>query len=453
MDSKRVLWIGEVGRWPADWPACPPAWNVEFSPPGPALERLSQADCDAVVLEFPAAGWTPDELLERAQRLAPGVPALILDPRATLADAVRLGRLGACLFLESGERAASSIAAAMEERGARLRAEGPPEEPWRSRLLGDSHPMRQVCHAIRMLGVRRATVLLTGETGVGKEIAGRALHMAGPRARGPFVAVNCGAIPETLLEDELFGHVRGAFTGALQSRVGRLEQAHGGVLFLDEVGDMPMALQPKLLRVLQEREFQRLGGSESVRVDIRVVAATNCDLMERIAQGRFREDLYYRLSVAPIHIPPLRERREDIPALAAHFVEKVCRTEELPIKQLTPEAVARLSAFAWPGNVRQLESAVEMAVAMAGQRAVLTHADFPLPQPRGAGPLCELPFVSIPEDGLDYEQTMAEIERGILEQALRKTGGNKKAAADMLRLKRTTLSAKVRSLEGLSVCN
>ena len=406
-----------------------------------------------MVLEFPAAGWTPDELLERAQRLAPGVPALILDPRATLADAARLGRLGAWLFLESGERAASLIAAAMEERGVRLRAEGPQEEPWRSRLLGDSHPMRQVCHAIRMLAVRRATVLLTGETGVGKEIAGRALHMAGPRARGPFVAVNCGAIPEALLEDELFGHVRGAFTGALQSRVGRFEQAHSGVLFLDEVGDMPMALQPKLLRVLQEREFQRLGGSESVRVDIRVVAATNCDLMERIAQGRFREDLYYRLSVAPIYIPPLRERREDIPALAAHFMEKVCRAEDLPIKRLTPEALARLSAFAWPGNVRQLESAVETAVAMAGHRAVLTHADFPLPQPRGTAPLCELPFVSIPEDGLDYEQTMAEIERGILEQALRKTGGNKKAAADMLRLKRTTLSAKVRSLEGTPVCN
>jgi DNA-binding NtrC family response regulator len=313
--------------------------------------------------------------------------------------------------------------------------------------------MRQVCHAIRMLGGRRATVLLTGETGVGKEIASRALHMAGPRARGPFVAVNCGAIPETLLEDELFGHVRGAFTGAVQARVGRFEQAHGGVLFLDEIGDMPLALQPKLLRVLQEREFQRLGSSDSVRVDIRVIAASNCDLMERIAGGLFREDLYYRLCVAPIHIPPLRERREDIPALAAHFVEKVCRAEDLPGKRLVPEAVERLCAFSWPGNVRQLESAVEMAVAMSGDRAVLTPADFPLPEPRALAASSELLSVFIPADGLDYEQTMAGIERGILEQALRKTGGNKKAAADMLRLKRTTLSAKVRSLEGMSVCN
>jgi DNA-binding NtrC family response regulator len=417
------------------------------------MERLPRAICDVMVLEFPAADWAPDELLERAQRLAPGVPALIRDPRATLADALRWGRLGAWQFLESGERAASLIAAAMEGSGARLRADGPAEEPWRGRLLGDSHPMRQVCHAIRMLGGRRATVLLTGETGVGKEIASRALHMAGPRARGPFVAVNCGAIPETLLEDELFGHVRGAFTGAVQARVGRFEQAHGGVLFLDEIGDMPLALQPKLLRVLQEREFQRLGSSDSVRVDIRVIAASNCDLMERIAGGLFREDLYYRLCVAPIHIPPLRERREDIPALAAHFVEKVCRAEDLPGKRLVPEAVERLCAFSWPGNVRQLESAVEMAVAMSGDRAVLTPADFPLPEPRALAASSELLSVFIPADGLDYEQTMAGIERGILEQALRKTGGNKKAAADMLRLKRTTLSAKVRSLEGMSVCN
>jgi len=453
MNLPRILWIGGALRWPAAWPACPPAWDIEFYPPRPALERLPHAAWDAMVLELPAAGWTSDELLELVQRLAPGVPALILDPRATLADAVRLGRLGAWQFLESGERAASLIAEAMEERRSRLRAENPGAQPWSNRLLGESYAMRQVCHAIQMLGPRRATVLLTGETGVGKEIAGRALHMAGPRARGPFVPVNCGAIPETLLEEELFGHVRGAFTGALQGRIGRFEQAHGGVLFLDEVGDMPLSLQPKLLRVLQEREFQRLGSSESVRVDIRVIAATNCDLTERIAQGRFREDLFYRLSVAPIHIPPLRERPDDIPGLAAHFVEKVCRAEDVPLKRLTPDTVERLRGFPWPGNVRQLENAVEMAVAMSGCRAALTQADFPLPLPPRTAALCNWPSVSIPEDGLDYEQTMAGIERGILGQALRKTGGNKKAAADMLRLKRTTLSAKVRSLEGMSVCN
>jgi len=325
-------------------------------------------------------------------------------------------------------------------------------EDWRRFLIGDSQPMRDVCHIIRLVGARRATVLITGETGSGKEMAARALHLAGPRGRGPFVAVNCTALPDNLLEDALFGHVRGAFTGAMQSRVGRFEQAHGGVLFLDEIGELPLELQPKLLRVLQEREFQRLGSSETIKVDVRIVAAANCDLLARIALGRFREDLYYRLNVAPIHMPPLRQRTEDIPALAAHFVEKVCRAEELPPKRIVPEAMDRLRQCPWPGNVRQLENAVEMAVALSGDRLLLTPADFPQPAPAPSrmaafpGP----PSVSVPDCGLDYESTVTEIERSILGQALRKTGGNKKAAAAMLRLKRTTLSAKVRSLESIA---
>jgi DNA-binding NtrC family response regulator len=307
--------------------------------------------------------------------------------------------------------------------------------------------MREVCQVIRLVGARRATVLITGETGAGKELAARALHMAGPRRHGPFIAVNCAAIPENLIEDELFGHVRGAFTGAIQSRIGRFEQAHGGVLFLDEIGELPLELQAKLLRVLQEREFQRLGGAETVRVDVRVIAAANCDLAERIAQNRFREDLYYRLNVVPIHMPSLRHRREDIPALAAHFVEKICRAEEIIPKIVSPEAFDRLCAYSWPGNVRQLENSVEMAVALSGDRAVLLPADFRLPdQPRSPSPSLAAPVFHLPDSGLDYERTVAEIERSILEQALQKTGGNKKAAAEMLGLKRTTLSAKVRSL-------
>jgi DNA-binding NtrC family response regulator len=314
--------------------------------------------------------------------------------------------------------------------------------------------MRDVCHIIRMVGARRATVLITGETGAGKEMAARALHMAGPRSRSPFVAVNCSALPENLLEDELFGHVRGAFTGATQNRVGRFEQAHGGVLFLDEIAELPHELQAKLLRVLQEREFQRLGSSETVRVDVRVVAAANCVLGERIAQERFREDLYYRLNVVPIHMPPLRDRREDIPALAAHFVEKVCRAEEVAPKRLSSEASDRLCARPWPGNVRQLENAVEMAVALSGDRSILTAADFPVAAGEPAGPavLPVGPCVSVPHSGLDFDLTLAGIERSILDQALRMTGGNKKAAADMLRLKRTTLSAKIRSLESVAAC-
>jgi transcriptional regulator with GAF, ATPase, and Fis domain len=320
-------------------------------------------------------------------------------------------------------------------------------EHWRRLLIGESHGMRQVCHVIEMVASRRATVLITGETGVGKDVAARALHLAGARARGPFVAVNCSALPENLLEDELFGHVRGAFTGAVQNRVGRFEQAHGGTLFLDEIGELAPELQAKLLRVLQEREFQRVGSSETVRVDIRVVAATNCDLAERIERGSFREDLYYRLNVVPIHIPPLRQRSGDIPALAACFVEKVCRAEQIPPKHFAPDALDLLRGYGWPGNVRQLENAVEMAVALSGDREILGRGDFPLPAPTRSQPAhSEKPCISVPDDGLDYERTLAGIERSILEQALRKTGGNKKAAAEMLGLKRTTLSAKVRSL-------
>jgi transcriptional regulator with GAF, ATPase, and Fis domain len=316
-------------------------------------------------------------------------------------------------------------------------------EDWHDLLIGNSLEMRQVGLIIQLVAERRATVLITGETGTGKEIAARALHMAGPRRRAAMVAVNCSAIPANLLEAELFGHVRGAFTGAVQSRIGRFEQAHNSTLFLDEIGDLPLELQAKLLRALQEREFQRLGSSDTVKVDVRVVAATNCELSRRVAEGRFREDLFYRLNVIPIRMPPLRQRFEDIPALAAHFVEKICRMERLPLKVVSPEAAAHLCGYSWPGNVRQLENAVEMAVALSGPRVVLGPSDFPLPQ---AGIETATP-ISVPECGLDFQSAVAQFERNILSQAIHKTGGNKKAAAEMLGLKRTTLSAKVRTLE------
>jgi DNA-binding NtrC family response regulator len=320
---------------------------------------------------------------------------------------------------------------------------------WESLLVGKSREMRRVYEIIRLVGGRRATVLITGETGTGKELAARALHLAGPRGGHPLVAVNCSALPENLLEAELFGHVRGAFTGALQNRIGRFEQAQGGTLLLDEIGELPPDLQAKLLRVLQEREFQRLGSSETIRADVRVVAATNCDLTAKIEQGRFREDLYYRLNVVPLAMPPLRQRADDIPLLANHFVEKICHAEAISAKHLSVTAMERLCAAPWPGNVRQLENAVEMAVALSGDRAELTANDFPFPLPRAEARerlSRGLPLISVPDAGLDYEETVAWVERSILEQTLRMTGGNKKAAAAMLRLKRTTLSAKVRSL-------
>jgi len=265
------------------------------------------------------------------------------------------------------------------------------------------------------------------------------------------VAVNCNALPENLIEAELFGHVKGAFTGAIHQRVGRFEQAHRGTLFLDEIGDLPLELQTKLLRVLQEREFQRIGSSETIPLDVRLIAATNVNLAAQVRRGRFREDLFYRLNVVPVSTPSLRERPEDIPLLARHFVEKICRIEEIPAPEVTPETLAHLQARAWPGNVRQLENAIEMAVAMSGGRAILEPSDFPPgAEATGTAAAVHVPAgapITVPEFGLDFEQTIGQIERQILEDTMRRTNGNKSAAASMLRLKRTTLAAKLRSLE------
>jgi transcriptional regulator with GAF, ATPase, and Fis domain len=324
-------------------------------------------------------------------------------------------------------------------------------EAWRQGLVGQSPQIQQIVEIIRLVAARRATVLITGESGTGKELAARALHLASPRRYASWVAVNCSALPEALIEAELFGYVRGAFTGALQSRVGRFEQAHGGTLFLDEIGELPLVLQAKILRVLQEREFQRLGSSETIRVDVRVVAATNCDLAARIEDGRFREDLYYRLNVVPLPMPALRHRKGDIPILARYLIGKICAAEGLPVKLLTTAALAQLQAETWPGNVRQLENALEMAIALSGDRLELTESDFP-PLENARSPEISSRLPRLPEAGLNYEETLVRIERSILEQALRRTGGNKKAAAEMLGLKRTTLAAKVRSLGGVALC-
>ena len=451
MASTQVLWISAEPALPADWPHHPAVWNIEIQPADVAIQTLTVAEYAAIVLDLPLPGWTAARLLETVQRTAPGVPVLIRDANASVGEAVQLAHLGIYQFLPAGELAFELIAQAIEDgqRGgpAGTTAQVDREE-WERMLVGGSREMRRLQHVIRLVASRRATVLITGETGTGKELGARALHMAGNRRSGPMVAVNCSALPESLLESELFGHVRGAFTGAFQNRVGRFEQAQGGTLFLDEIGELPMELQTKLLRVLQEREVQRLGSSETIKLDIRVVAATNCDLSRRIDEGRFREDLFYRLNVVPLEMPPLRKRREDVPLLAVHFVDRVCRAEGIPVKVLMRETIERLCDYSWPGNVRQLENMVEMAVALSGDRHTLAPADFPLPSPFAERLVAgRAPVVAVPDGGLDYEQTLAVIERSILEQALRKTGGNKKAAADMLRLKRTTLSAKVRSLE------
>jgi DNA-binding NtrC family response regulator len=420
--------------------------RVSLDSAAAAIEQLRASSVDAVVIEDPCLGsahdCTIEELLEELVQINRNVPIVICDEAASVADAVRYIRLGAYDVVSAGSDGTSIIEAAAEFHRSQ-RAADSSNEPWRRHLVGSSRAIMRTIEIIRLVGSRRSSVLITGETGTGKEMVARAIHLASPRAQQAIVAVNCNALPENLLEAELFGHVKGAFTGAVQHRVGRFEQAHKGTLFLDEVGDLPLDMQTKLLRFLQEREFQRVGSSETIRVDVRLIAATNVDLVQRIREGRFREDLYYRLNVVPIAAPPLRERLEDIPLLANHFVEKICRQEDIPIRRLSPETIERLKRCPWPGNVRQLENVVEMAVALSGTREILYPSDFPLhtaPRATSATPIATT----------DFEQTVGRIERQILEEALRKSHGNKTAAAEMLGLKRTTLAAKLKSLEAVA---
>jgi DNA-binding NtrC family response regulator len=313
-------------------------------------------------------------------------------------------------------------------------------------MIGVSRGMREVQSAIRMVADRNCSVLIEGETGTGKEVVAREIHVTGSRSRGPWVAVNCSAIPEPLLEAELFGYLRGAFTGAQQSRAGKFEAANHGTIFLDEIGDMPIGIQAKLLRVLQEREIERLGGNERVRLDIRVIAATNVDLAARVRDGRFRQDLYYRLNVFQITLPALRERQEDIAILARHFVKKVCSNERLPVKTLDRSALDRLMGQNWPGNVRELENTIETAVIMSRDRAVIFASDLRLNRP--AAPTQDgVRSLALPPEGMDYQRALEDFEVGLLTQALTRVRGNKTAAADLLGLKRTTLAAKMKALE------
>lgn len=419
--------------------------------------RNGAADC--VVVNGTPADIDPVEILETIQHVDPILPVVVCLESMTAGLAVRLVRTGAyhCFDrCEVTDELCATIKSAATQQSARewdLRAGRDATEPWRSILVGESRAMEAVAETIRLVGNRRCTVLISGETGTGKEMAARALHAAGQRARHQMVAFNCSALPENLLEAELFGHTKGAFTGAASARIGRVEQANKGTLFLDEIGDMPIDLQAKLLRVLQEREIQRLGSSDTVKVDVRVIAATNVDLEERVRQGRFREDLYYRLNVVPLPMPPLRKRSSDIPALVDHFIRKICAAENIPLKRTTPEAMSRLCAQPWPGNVRQLENTVEMAVAVSGDNETLVPRHFGLT----AGParifaIQNEPGSFIPADeSLDFETAVSRFELSMLQRALRSSGGNKTAAAERLGMKRTTLIMKMRSFENNGV--
>ena len=306
-------------------------------------------------------------------------------------------------------------------------------------IIGVSTAMEHLKDTIRTVASTQSTVLIYGESGTGKELVARAVHSCSPRATEPFVSINCGAFPETLLESELFGYVKGAFTGANQNKRGLFEVADRGTIFLDEIGEMNLSMQVKLLRVLQERCIRPVGGTQEVAIDVRVIAATNRDLERQVAENSFREDLYYRLNVIPITVPPLRERREDVPLLVNHFVKKYAKSAGRNITQVSSESLAQLSSYEWPGNVRQLENTIERAVAL--ETGELLHAQLPIERAKakaaaaGVGAdTVSVPSGAVLPDGMDMEKYVAEIERSLLKSALKQADGVQTRAADVLKI-------------------
>ncbi len=408
-----------------------------------------------ILIQLPIEAQTIQQTLLEAHNASPPVPVVIYDREGTLDESLIRPPMTAFRHVV-GEYTAEQLGVIVGlaiERAAQVQwdTEGA-REPWRDLLIGDSRPMRDLHAMVRLVSPRLSTVLITGETGTGKEMVARAIHAASKRAGTRMVSVNCAAIPEALVEAELFGHSKGAFTGAVNDRIGRFEQANRGSIFLDEIGEIPMAMQPKLLRVLQERELQRVGGTGTIQIDTRVIAASNQDLELAVADKRFREDLLYRLNVVPIRVPPLREHASDIPLLADHFVEKICRREGLRPKLLSMSALRRLEDYEWPGNIRQLEHAIEMAVTLSGEREQLYAGDIQLSEPRiAAAAAAGETGINLRPSGVNFDEVMAQVERLLLNEALRKCDGNKAKAASMLGIPRTTLLYKVKTLETCAV--
>src|SRR5436190_3441645 len=432
-------------------------YQVEQADSGEAaVAKLSDFAFDIIITDLRLPGLDGSSVLEAAVKRYPDIIAIVVTGFGTVKDAVEAIKRGATDFVSKPfqiDELLHVLDAALEQRrlkseNAYLRAQLDERYGFEG-IIGKSPPMKRLFQLLETVAGTNSTILISGETGTGKEVVARAIHHNSPRRTHRYVALNCSAIPETLLEAEIFGHVRGAFTGAIGNREGRLEQAHRGTLFLDEVGTMSAALQMKLLRVLQEREFERVGDSNTIKVDVRVIAATNGDLRTMVAAGQFREDLFYRLNVIPVELPALRDRKDDIPLLAQHFIEKFAgdRASKTPLT-IAQGAMRRLMAYKWPGNVRQLENAIEHAVAFSGARAQIDVGDLP-PDLQQSQALALASPVMLPEDGMDLDSFIATVERELIERSLERTAGNKGQAARLLGLKRTTLVEKIKRLGGL----
>jgi DNA-binding NtrC family response regulator len=410
-----------------------------------AIALIASERFDVVVTDLRMPGADGFAVLKTAKAVAPDTEVIMMTAYATIADAVEAMKQGAYDYLQKPfepDDAALVIARAVERKRLRERTELLQRELDQRygfhQLVGKSPAMRQVYGLLQRAAALDITVLLTGETGTGKELAARAIHEEGRRKDARFVAVNCGALPADLIESELFGHARGAFTGAAAARAGLFEEAHGGTIFLDEIGELPLALQVKLNRVLQEREIRRVGETRPVAIDVRVIAATHRDLRAEVAAGRFREDLYFRLNVFPVMLPALRDRREDVPVLAGHFLAKAAGDLHREVTGFEPEVLRALMGYDWPGNVRELQNAIERAVAVA-RGPVLSPRDLPVEVTGAAaeGPPASM-LATIPyRDAL--EQARERTSRDYLAALMREFDGNVTRAAERAGMERESL--------------
>ncbi|HMH49906.1 MAG TPA: sigma-54 dependent transcriptional regulator [Candidatus Acidoferrum sp.] len=414
-----------------------------------ALDQLGREVFDLIVADLNMDDLSGLEVLRHVKQANPDVEVIMMTAYGTIESAVEAMKLGAFDFITKPfqpEEILLRVRNAVDKRQLRrevhrLRAEAQ-NASGLERIVGVSEPMRRLLASVPRVGQTDSTVLVTGESGTGKELIAHAIHATSRRAQGPFVSVSCAALPEHLLENELFGHVKGAFTGALAARKGLLEDAHGGTFFLDEVGEAPLAIQVKLLRVLEERSIRRLGDNRSLPVDIRVVAATNRDLDVAVGEKTFREDLLYRLNVIRLHLPPLRERSDDVPLLARHFLAMHCRQLASDLEGFSPDALAVLAGYPFPGNVRELSNVIEQAVALAAG-PLIELDDLPERVRRGQSPAARLTPPTATMSSSPLEDALEGVEQEQIREALRVTGWNISQAATRLGVSRNTLRYRI----------
>jgi len=414
------------------------------------LALLEREEIDLVLLDLMLPGMHGMEVLREIRRRQPDVVVVVITAFSSIESAIDAMREGAFHYIPKpfkNEEVLLTVRKGLEQR--RLTSENRSlKEQLRQRfafdnIIGKSKPMQQVYDLIQLAAPSKSNIMVLGESGTGKELVAKAIHHHSRRASGPFVTVNSGSMPADLLESNLFGHVRGAFTGAVASKKGLFEMADGGSVFFDEIGNIPLDTQAKLLRVIQEREFMRLGGLETIRVDVRIIAATNADLETAVQQGQFREDLFYRLNVITVNLPPLRKRTEDIPLLAQHFLGQYARENEKAIRSISPQAMELLLDHHWPGNVRELENAIERAVVLSiGETLVEELLPSSVRQREATGLLPP----TLPSNGISFKDVVSDYERQIIIRALQSCGGVQKRAAELLQVKPTTLHEMMKRL-------